>query len=215
MKKLLVLSLILSYSISASSKGLNTLCEELSDCIAKESTLTGNQYLSDQKLKGKAFSTSGIKLNKENATNLLTIVLSANGYTRVKVSDKLYRIVSKRDIRYQATPMTKASFNHAPNIKANMDFNLLSYKLKSKYTANRIMRTLRPFMSRYGRVTFSHASGILFLQDAGLNVIRLYKVIKEMDVKLTKSEEKRIIHEMKRERRKQKKHPKDSSMGKK
>lgn len=181
-------TLITSFTLSA--KSVQKSCAELKDCVDEVSKMTGVKYLYSGELKGKIVSSDNLELTNENADSLFSSILNENGYTRIKQEENTYLILSARDIRYQATPIVKASYDSVPSLPQNMDYYMMEYTLKNNQTkiSSEITGALRPFISRYGRIIDMKTTGTLIVQDTAKNLTRLYELIKKMDIIPTKEQ---------------------------
>lgn len=170
---------LISLDVFASPKG----CQNLSECVDTVGKLTNTRYLYTEKFKGSTQSSSNVIVDKENADEILSLYLYENGYARIPVGNKEYKIISARDIRYQANPHYLIKEGDMSSIPDNHDFIMATIELKAPEAGHEITKSLRPFLSRYGRVIDTKGSGKIFLQDTGANVRRMIPIISEMDVK--------------------------------
>jgi general secretion pathway protein D len=197
-KKIIILQLLsLSFllSLTARAATLGTACGELEKCVESVGKLTGKKYFYTQKLKGGAHSTSNLELTPDNADRLLSHVLNQAGYTRIKRDDLGgFTIINARDVRYNPVPQV-SKLADLPDVS---DYYMFDYKVKHAENTNQISRSLRPFMSRYGRIIAVKYPGKLIIQDTAINLRRLVKLIDRMDVKLSKSARNRLKLEDKR-----------------
>ncbi len=199
-KFLLLLSLFFSLKLM-SATSFEESCKDLNICMQKVSALTGMKYYSSEKLKGVVTSSKNLNLNQENADQLFSSILFDHGYTRIKEGQDTYKIVSARDIRYSATATVESHFDLAPNLPRNLDYYMLNYKLRSQKNqiATEVVSSLRPFLSRYGRIIHMNDSGMIMIQDTAQNLMRFYEIIKAIDI--VPSAEQLKQFEMERERR--------------
>ncbi len=161
-------------------------CMDLESCIKLSSSLTGKEYLLPPKLKGKVNITKGIKLNSSNAEFIISSLLNQNGYTRVPLQGNIYKVISSRDVRYNPTKEFSASKEQAPEVPKYDDYFMMKYKgIHPELTTN-ITRSIRPFMSRYGRIIDMKSTGMVIVQDTGSNLHRIYSIIKDADIEPSK-----------------------------
>jgi len=158
-------------------------CQNLSECIDTVGKLTGTKYFYTEKFKGLTQSSNNVQLNKENADTILSLYLYENGYARIPIGTKEYKIISARDIRYQANPHFQVVNYDVSSIPDNHDFIMASVALKAPEASIEITKSLRPFLSRYGRVLGPNTGGNIILQDTGANIRRMIPIIADMDVK--------------------------------
>ena len=170
------------FVLTAKAGNLKTKCSSLEQCAETVSLLTDRHYIYPSKLKGKIKGTEGVDFTAENADSLYSHILHENGYTRVLLDDKkTYRIINARDVRYTPVPQTASDHDTAPALPNNADYHMMTYQMKFPQASTVITRSLRPFMSRYGRIIDNKVNGTLVLQDTALNLKRLYGLIRQMD----------------------------------
>lgn len=187
MKRRLMLSICLflgSFSIYAKGpKGVNLFK------LVKEATrVSGVNYTIPEGFKGSLETTSKVKLTKGNVDTILSLALNNNGYARVKVNEKLYSIVSKRDIRYEATQMYTGGNSGKIDVPMTYDYFMLEYTFNNKGLTTEVVRSLRPFMSRFGRAIDVKRSNKIIIQDTGVQIHRLVKILRAVDVPKTEEE---------------------------
>ena len=213
MKVILAALVLMSFALQAEE------CADLSKCVEYVSKLTGKKYMYDKEFKGGLQTSSNMQINAENADVLFTSILEINGYGRVPTGVKdTYKIVALRDIRYETVPKISVDSQTAPTIVPNSDYFLMSYKFKN-YKQNQMRETansLRPFMSRYGRVIEIKQTGFLILQESSSKINQLYDLIKANDRELSKDEVVMMEKEEKRremhEKNERKEEPKPAPM---
>lgn len=181
----------LVFSAQTVSAAPKQVCQSLDSCIKVVGKLTDKSYLYTAKLKGKVSMTSGFKLTKENADSFLSKVLNLNGYTRIPLTESEgYLIVNARDIRYTPTPLISANKEAAPDLPDSYDYYQMVYTAKDAdpVQLHEFTRSIRPFLSRYGRVIAPKSEGPLIIQDTAANLKRVYKILVQYDRKLSKDE---------------------------
>jgi general secretion pathway protein D len=184
MNKLLLTLAILSCNLIHADE----ICTKLDQCIKKVANLTETTYLYDNKIiKDSGFSSHKFTLTKENADLYISHLLNANGYTRVPFGLKgTYKIVNNRDIRYTATPLYIVGQDKVP-----FHYDYIQAVLKLDHiTSKDLVRTFRPFMSRYGRIMPFKAQNKVLIQDTASNIHRLISLTKHVDYPLTKQQQK-------------------------
>ena len=125
--------------------------------------------------KGKITLTTSTPITVGDAWRAYLTVLSNNGFTLVK-SGAFYKIVNNRDIRY--TPTKVYTGNYTPDTD-NYAMRILPLK---NIDAKEVVRSFRPFMSRYGRIMPLEQTNTILIQDTGSNINRLVRLIKFTDV---------------------------------
>jgi type II secretory pathway component GspD/PulD (secretin) len=172
-------------------------CNKLLECMEKASEITGDKYYSSSEIKGRVNSVN-LKVDEGNVDSILSSALYDNGYVRVKESEGVYRVIKSRDARYNTFPLVSANKEKAPNLSLNYDFHLLEYKLEHPNSARVITKNLRPFLSRYGRAISPDGTGTIMVQDNARNLNRMYKVIKNLDVEISREMLRKIDQREKR-----------------
>lgn len=170
------------FVLTADAGNLKTKCNNLEKCAETVSQLTNRQYIFPGKLKGKVSGTEGVDFTAENADSLYSQILNENGYTRILLEDKkTYRIINSRDVRYNPVPQVDSTYDSEPVLPNNSDYHMMAYQLRNPVISSVVTRSLRPFMSRYGRIIDNKLNGTLLVQDTALNLKRMYGLIKKMD----------------------------------
>lgn len=196
MKKLLISSVLLASTTSIFAANLS--CNDLQACIKNYSEISGKKYILAKDVKGKGFDLN-VSGDIKKIDFSLSFLLNQHGYTRINQAENdLTVIIPTRDIRYNPTPLI--SSENINNVPKNYDYVMIKHKLKNKILGKDITKSLRPFMSRYGRIIINQTPGIITLQDTGLNVHRLLQLIKDYDSELTKDEIKEIEKRQKEDR---------------
>lgn len=195
MKIFLVTLMLMSFGAYANE------CVELVKCVEHVSKLTGKKYMYNKDFKGGLQVSPNMTITKENADTLFTRILEINGYARVPTTvPDTYTIIELRDIRYETLPTLTVDVQTPPTLTQNSDYYLMTYKFKFydqgqlKETAN----SLRPFMSRFGRVIEFKGKGVLIIQENASKLNQLYEIIKGSDRELTKAEAKQMQDEEKK-----------------
>ncbi len=169
-------------------------CETLSDCINEASIITGKQYLVNENIKGK-LKEPFPSLNKENVEIMISHLLDSNGYSRVPITEDIWKIINARDIRYHALPMLEADLEHRPDFGIANDYKMMRYRMTNPQALSELSRSIRPFISRYGRVIDMKYSGVILVQDTVDNLKRIYEIVKDADREPTKEQLERINRE--------------------
>lgn len=189
LKKFILTSMM--FSLSLTSLYAATLeCNSLNDCLEKFSSLKKQKYITQENLKSTNFQKLNIEGTIQEIDHALSFVLNQQGYTRLAGQSGQVFIVAARDIRYTPIPLLQS--NEPGTIPKNYDYVMVNHKLKNKFLSTILTRTLRPFMSRYGRIIDNNISGHIIIQDTGANVHRLLEIISQIDVDLTKEELKEL-----------------------
>ena len=177
-------------------------CADLIKCVEVVSKLTKKKYLFNPKeVSGELKTSSNVDLSSDNADSLFTYILDLNGFARIPTAEKdTYTIVTTRDLRYQALPMINVDSTNPPKIPLNYDYYLMQFKFQHfQYGQMRgAANSLRPFMSRYGRLIEIKETGLMVIQENGKKLIQFHDLIKKFDREYTKEEIEEYQSHMKR-----------------
>ena len=180
-----------AFSATGDSVSFGESCPDLKTCVFNIGELTGKGYILPQKMKGNVSGTPDLQLTHSNGGIILSHVLNEAGYTRIKLDENNYRIISSRDVRYNATERIYATKTKEPNFPEGSDYYMLYYKADNPIQMKHITRSFRPFLSRYGRIIHVKGGNALLIQDTSENLKRLYSLVREMDVEPTKETRKK------------------------
>jgi type II secretory pathway component GspD/PulD (secretin) len=175
-------------------------CPDLQSCARAVSELTGQRYVFESDLNGKAFATPNLELNKDNAELLFTNALFFNGYTRVPLTDAgIFQITRQRDGRDSAIPVVPADDKTAPSLPNTWDLMTMKYKVNNPEAVEEIARTMRSFMPANSRIIPVELAGLLLVTDTSANLKKLYEFIRDLDVKPSERVKKSWAERKKRE----------------
>lgn len=179
------------YLFCAFSNSLLTCAEKISEVTKKDHFLL--EDIKEKKFKAIKFEGDSQKLDK-----LFSLILNRHGFTRIPVEDS-FIIINTRDVRYEPTELL--SVENFKKISKTYDYKMVNYRLKNKLIGKNITRSLRPFMSRYGRVINNVHSGIITIQDTAVNIERILELIDLYDVPFSDEEQKEYEKEIKHQRK--------------
>ena len=147
----------------------------LTDLTKQMQKLTGINLILDKEVKGKVSILAPSPITVGDAWKAYLTALEMNGLTLVQ-SGSFWKVVSTRDIRY--TPTKIYTGNYTPNTD-NYVMRIIPLK---NIESSDVMRSFRPFMSRYGRILDIKQTNTLIVQDTGSNINRLVRLVKFIDV---------------------------------
>lgn len=124
---------------------------------------------------------------------LFSTVLSSQGLTLLK-NDGFYRIIEERDVRYTATEF----YSQRP-FPDTTDHILVKHELEHPVGAS-LIRAMRPYLSRYGRIVSLSDGHTILISERGSNVKRIISLIDSLDNKI---DLKRFTEEEKHRKEKQ------------
>ncbi len=148
---------------------------ELADLIQTISELTGENFLYDEKVKGKVTIVSPESMTLDEAYMLFHTVLNVKGYTVVP-SGEVNKIV----------PLKNAKESNLPTVfngRGKMSEQVITRVFRLKYLDASIVgpTVLIPLMPSYANVAAYAPSNSLIITDTGANIERLAKIIRELD----------------------------------
>ena len=184
MKRVIFITLVL---LSLST--LSATCTNIPDCLKLAEKLKNTNYVSLTKLPSDKVNLDSIDLNASNIDFYVTLILNQKGFTRTFHKDQnQYNVISARDVRYSPT----FYYEDVSKVPSDYDYAMALVPL-SHASAKQVVRSFRPFMSRYGRIMPLENTSSILIQDTGLNIKRLVKLIRKIDIKpadLTKEQRK-------------------------
>lgn len=153
-------------------------CNSVKTCLDLTAKLTDTTYSTKEPLKGNVTLSSDFKITRKNADHFMSETLFQHGYARVKGTSNSWTIINARDMRYYPTEIV-TDIAKLPN---NLDYFLYSTPLKNKFIGHDIVRNMRPFMSRYGRIIDIKAPANILIHDTAKNIKRLKSIIDALDI---------------------------------
>jgi general secretion pathway protein D len=148
---------------------------DIMDLTKHMQKLTGINLILDKEVKGKISIMAPTPITVGDAWKAYLTALNLNGLTLVK-SGAFYKIINSRDIRY--TPSSIYTGQYTPDTE-NYVMRIISLK---NVSSAEISRSFRPFMSRFGRIIDIKQTNTVIIHDTGMNINRLMKLIKFLDV---------------------------------
>ncbi len=151
------------------TKGANI--QEFVDQVAK---ITGKTFIVDPKLKGQVTVISSTPLGKEGVYELFLSVLRLQNFTAVP---------SGNVIRIQQSATGKQTPGAARNLDTAAPEELLTEVIAVQNTASEeLIKLLRPLIPQYGHIGSVSNPNVVIISDHADNIIRLKKLIREIDV---------------------------------
>lgn len=116
-------------------------------------------------------------MTKEELDLFVSRALHQNGFSLLDNSiESVTVLVSSRDLRYKAMK----SYTNIEDVPK--DYHFYQFTFATKYLeASEMSRNMRPFLSRYGRIVDEKYGKTLSISDTGINIHRIYELIKIMD----------------------------------
>ncbi len=140
------------------------------------SELTGENFIIDDRVKGKVTIISPGKISKKEAYRVFESVLEVHGYTTVKAGE-ITKIVSSPDARTKSIETKLKAEADSP------DDRVVTQLIQLKYAnPDEIKRLFSPLVSKNSSVLSYHPTNMLIVTDVYSNIKRLMKIIKAIDV---------------------------------
>ena len=140
------------------------------------SELTSTNFIVDQRVKGKVTIISPSKISLQEAYKVFESVLEVHGYTTVQ-SGELVKIIPSPDARSKSIETKLREEAAAPEDK------IVTQLIPLKY-ANpvEIKRLFTPMVSKSSVILAYSPTNTLIITDVYSNIIRLLKILKEIDI---------------------------------
>jgi len=153
---------------------------ELEQIIKTFSELTGKNFILEKIPKGKITIISPARIPKDQALNIFQAILNLNGYQMVQTSiDNLYRIVPLSEAVRSNIPI------YLPKQKLpRPDENFITRFIPLDYLeVQQASNLVQPLLSKEGASVIPYQpTNTLIVVDTALNIERILKVLKALDV---------------------------------
>ena len=161
----------------AAAKGvvLNFNEVDISTMVKFISDLTGNNFILDERVKGKISVYSPSKLSIEEAYNVFTSVMELKGFTVVQ-SGKVAKIVPSATAK-------QSGFKLLPKgEQAPVNESYVAQVTKLEYiTAQEAVAFLQPMISKDGHLSAFGPGNMLLMVDSSINVRKLHELLQAID----------------------------------
>ncbi|MBI5232988.1 MAG: type II secretion system secretin GspD [Deltaproteobacteria bacterium] len=149
---------------------IETLVKFISDNI-------GENFLYDERLKGKVTIIAPTALNKSEIFDLFTSVLALKGFATVHTGD-LYKIIPSAMVKQDSVSIVKAG-DEIVRVNEGYIARLIPLEHAS---ANELIPTLKPLVSNDGYLSTFGQSNALLVLDTVLNIDKILKIVEFVDV---------------------------------
>jgi general secretion pathway protein D len=146
---------------------------ELSDFIQTISELTGENFVYDQTVRGKATIISSQPMSKDEAYRLFLTVLNIKGYTVVP-SGSTNKIIEVKDARVNSLPTTLDPIS-------SDQFVTRMLTLEHIDAADVASSIISPLMAQTGNIVVYEPSNKLIITDNASNIERFVSILRELD----------------------------------
>jgi general secretion pathway protein D len=157
---------------------LNFKDVELRQIIDLMSDLTNQNYLVDEKVRGKVTIISPRPVSREEAYNIFLSILEVQGFTVVP-QGAIHKIIPSREVKESPLP---TAVDGADGASANRD-DFITQLIPLKYAdANEIRGLLSALVSKESSLLAYGPTNTLILTEVQSNISRLMKIIRALDV---------------------------------
>ncbi|MBI4847052.1 MAG: SPOR domain-containing protein [Nitrospirae bacterium] len=139
------------------------------------SEITGNNFIFDEKVKGKITIIAPAKLSIDESFSLFTSVLSLKGYTIIPAGPKTYKII----LASQAKEEGQLSTDEKIPVNEGYITKLIPTQ---NIKADDAIQFLRPIVSRDGHVSAFGPGNFLLVVDSALNMEKVMSILKLIDL---------------------------------
>ncbi len=166
---------------SSNKNGLKTTILNVNDVdiatlVKTFSKLTGRNYIVDSGVKGKITIHLPTAVTIDEALRIFDTVLLLKGFTTVPVSDSLWKVIKSKDAKQTTIP----TLFETPDTPSDA---LVTRLIHFRHVqASDMQQVIQPFISADGTVSSFEGTNALILIDSSLNIERLEKLIKQLDI---------------------------------
>jgi len=153
---------------------LNATDVDVKDMIKQISKATGSNFLIDDKVRGKVTIISEKPMTKEMAYQAFLSALEVMGYTTVKSPGGLIKIVQTKEAVSKPIDLYKED-------SPNTDGFITRIIQVKNISANDLSTVVKSLVSKDGNLFAYPQTNSLILTDAGSNIDRILKIIRELD----------------------------------
>jgi general secretion pathway protein D len=147
---------------------------EITTIIKFISEITGNNFVFDERIKGKITIIAPTKLSINESFRLFTSILTLKGYTIIPSGPKTYKIIPSSLAKQagQISEDTKGPINEGYITKI-----LPTEHIKAKET----LQFLRPIVSKNGHISAFGPSNLLLVVDSAVNIEKIISILRLID----------------------------------
>lgn len=173
---LLLFTFFLAVAHADNKIKMNFNNEDIVKIVETYSKATGQKFILDPAVRGKATIVLQEPVSAEEAFNHLSTALALNGFSFSKQGDTLV-IMSARNIQRNLIEVGTS----VPSLKPERMYTWI-YTLKN-ITASKVNREIRIICSKDGEMSVSESSNQLIITDWSSNLNRISDLMKELDKK--------------------------------
>jgi general secretion pathway protein D len=170
---------------SAENIAFNFVDVDLPTVIKFISEITSNNFVFDDRIKGKITIIAPAKLSIDESFSLFTSVLSLKGYTIIPAGPKTYKIILSSQAKEEGKISTEETI---PVNEAYITKLIPTQHIK----AEDAVPFLRPVVSRDGHISAFGPGNLLLVVDSALNIDKIASILKLIDQPSALAEEAKI-----------------------
>ncbi|HDY88603.1 MAG TPA: hypothetical protein ENH82_10915 [bacterium] len=158
---------------------------EIPTVIKFISDITGNNFLFDEKIKGKITIIAPTELSIEESFSLFTSILSLKGFTLIPTGHKTYKVI----------PSSLAKQAGIISIDDKMPVNegYITKLIPTEHIrAEETIKFLRPIISRDGHISAFSPRNLLLVVDSAVNIEKIMSILKIIDLPSVEQEKAKI-----------------------
>ncbi len=160
---------------------LNFRDAEIQSLLQYYSEVTGLAVIPGDGVQGTVTIICPVEIPLDAAVSVIESVLELKGFTIVKQSDRVVKVVPKRDA-LERNIETKSAAQLAAIQPEDV---MVTQLVQMKYVdAAEMMADLQPLVSKSGNMFFNERTNILVITDTGSNIKRLAGIIRELDIEV-------------------------------
>ncbi len=163
----------------------NFIDVEIPTIIKFISKMTGDNFIFDEKIKGKITIVAPTKLTLDESFTMFTSVLNMKGYTIIPAGTKTYKIVPSSQAKQSGEIPTG---NEMPINEGFITKILTIEHIK----ADDALKFLRPVVSRNGHLSVFGPRNLLLIVDSAINIEKISTILNRIDQPPTHEEPTRI-----------------------
>jgi type II secretory pathway component GspD/PulD (secretin)/cell division septation protein DedD len=158
----------------AENIAFNFVDVEIPAVIKFISEITGNNFIFDEKVKGKITIIAPAKLSIDESFSLFTSVLNLKGYTIIPTGPKTYKIIPSSQAKEEGKISTGENI---PVNEAYITKLIPTQHIKAEDT----IQFLRPVVSRDGYIAAFGPGNMLLVVDSAINIEKITSILKLID----------------------------------
>ena len=159
---------------------------EITTIIKFISEITGNNFVYDERIKGKITIIAPTKLSINESFRLFTSILTLKGYTIILSGPKTYKIIP--------SSLAKQEGHISEDPKGPVNEGYITKILSTEHVkAADTLQFLRPIVSKDGHISAFDPSNLLLIVDSAVNIEKIMAILKLIDQPTVSEEEAKIF----------------------